>query len=148
MLQLLFGRTYKHIPYEMCLPSYLHYKTNFDSRFDAGATKSIHHVEFLTRQFADGYAFEFSPSLLCNRLVVVRIFGRCPPNGIFGYVVHYEKFVFRRASRIDACHNIDGSEFGKLTSVKPCQIRICFFFVKSFIRRIVDNFGYPRYSVF
>ena len=110
-LKFFFCRTNEHIRYEVCLPSYFHNEANAKARSGVCTAVAIHYEEALVRKLFLGQIFQYSPRFRSSRLVIIRIFGRIPPNRIFAGFVLNNKLIFRRTARINAGENVYSAEF-------------------------------------
>jgi len=118
----------EHICYEMCLPSYFNDKTDCHTSIFVSTAECIYNEKSLVRELFDCDIFNSCPSFFCSWVVVVLVFIRCPPNCIFGVLIHNDEFIFRRTSCVNSCHNVDSAEFTFLSLFKTFKFRFCFFF--------------------
>ena len=81
------------------------------------------------------------PCLFRSRMIVIFVFVGGPPYGIFGVVVHYDEFVFRGASRINAGHHVYRAQLADLSLFVPLQLRSGLFIEQHLVRRIVHDLG-------
>ena len=54
-------------------------------------------------------------------MVIILIFVRCPPYGVFRILIHYDIFVFRRTSGINTCHNVNSAKLADLSFFKALK---------------------------
>jgi hypothetical protein len=87
------------------------------------------------------------PYFLRHFAIVVGVAFGAPPNlsggSLFGGFVIHDVFVFRGASGIDACHYIDGAEFGNLSLFVALKTGLGFLVEENFVARVIDYFCNP-----
>ena len=125
----------------MRLPGNLDDEANGHTRILVCAAECVDDEQSLVGEFFYGDIFDCFPRLLRCGMVVVFILVGSPPNGVFGVVVHNDKFVLGRATCINARHNVDSAEFADLSFFVAFESRICFLLEKHLVGRIVDHFG-------
>ena len=147
LLQLLVRRADEHVFHEMRLPGDLHDEADLQTGVLVGSAERVHDEELLVRQLFDSDLFQLLPGLLRHRFVVVLVFGRGPPDGIFGGFVHDEELVFRGTTRVNAGHHVHGTHFGYLTLFITAQALAGLLAVEFVVRRVVDYFRSTRDAV-
>lgn len=131
----------------MRLPGDLHDEADLQTGVLVGSAERVHDEELLVRQLFDSDLFQLLPGLLRHRFVVVLVFGRGPPDGIFGGFVHDEELVFRGTTRVNAGHHVHGTHFGYLTLFITAQALAGLLAVEFVVRRVVDYFRSTRDAV-
>ena len=119
----------------MRLPGDLHDEADLQTGVLVGSAERVHDL------------FQLLPGLLRHRFVVVLVFGRGPPDGIFGGFVHDEELVFRGTTRVNAGHHVHGTHFGYLTLFITAQALAGLLAVEFVVRRVVDYFRSTRDAV-
>ena len=135
------GGADEHVLYEMCLPCHLHDEADLLTGVLVGAAEGIHHVELLAGKLLGSEVLEDFPGLLGHGLVVILVCIRSPPYGVLGGLVHYEKFIFRRASGVDTGHYVYGTELCQLSFLITGERGIHLSLVEIIVRGVVDDFG-------
>ena len=139
VFQFFSSRFDEHVCYKVSLPSNLNDETDCHTGVFVGTAESIYYEQSLVRQFFDSQCFYSIPCFLSSRMVVVFIFICCPPYSVFGILIFYDKFVFRRTTCVDTSHNVDSTQFTFLAFFKAFQSRFCLFFEQHLIRWIVHD---------
>ena len=132
----------------MCLPSNFYDETDCHTGIFVRSAERVYDIELLVGKLFERDILNRFPRFLRCGMVIVLVFIRSPPDGIFGIFVYDDEFVFRRTTRVNTRHNVDGAEFADLTFFIAFERRIRFGFEKLFIRRIMNNFFNAGYTVF
>ena len=136
-----FGRRLdEHIEHEVSLPSNLHNEADGDASVLVGTAEGVDNEEFFVAEFAGCEPFDSLPYVFVHRVVVIGILRSVPPNSIFGVGIHYDVFVFGRASGIDACHYVDCIELGELAFVVAGEGGVHLHLEQLLIRGVVMDF--------
>ena len=144
ILQLLVRRTDEHVLHEVSLPGHLHDEADLQTGVLVGSAERVHDEELLVRQLFDSDLFQLLPGLLRHRFVVVLVFGRGPPNSIFGGFVHDEELVFRGTTRVNAGHHVHGAGLGQLTFLIAAQAFFRLLTEQFVVGGIVHDLGHAR----
>ena len=135
-----FSRFDEHVADKVGLPGNFHDEADSHAGVMVGTAEGIHDKQAFAGEFFDSDIFQDRPVFFAQNMVVIRVFRGVPPDGVFGVLVHDDIFVLRRTSGVNAGHDIDSAEFSQLTLFVTGQFGLHFFFVKHFVRRIVNNF--------
>ena len=138
----------KHVCDEVSLPCNFHYEADCHARVFIRAAECVHDVKFFAGKFVHGDFLDGVPRFDGCGMVVVFVFVRSPPYGVFGIIVHNDEFIFWRTTCINTRHDVYSAEFADLSFFITLQSRIGFFFEKFFVRRIVYDFFNAGYTVF
>ena len=143
-----FRRLNEHVFNKVSLPCNLDDETDCHTGIFVRSAERVYDIKFLAGKLFERDILNRFPRFLRCGMVIVLVFVRSPPDGVFGIIVYDDEFVFRRTTRVNTRHNVDGAEFADLTFFITFERRICFGFEKLFIRRIVNNFLNAGYTVF
>ena len=147
VFEFFFRRLNEHVGYEVSLPGDFDDETYSHTSVFVRAAESVYHEQTLVRKFFYRERFNGVPRFFRGGVVVVLVRVGRPPNGVFGVVVYYDKFIFGRTTGINTRHNVYCTEFAYLTFFVTGKGRIGFFFEKKFVRRIVNYFFNARDAV-
>ena len=141
VLELVFGRTDEHVGHEVSLPSSFHHKADSQTGVGVCAAESVNNIEDLIRELFVGDGLEGIPSGGSDGLVVILVFVGCPPDSVFGSVVHHKELVFGGTSGVDTGHHVDSTEVGELTFFIAGEVGVGFVNEQLVVAGIVNHFG-------
>ena len=147
-LQLLSGGLDEHVLDKVRLPGDLHDKANCHTGVLVGAAEAVYHIELFAGELLDSQLFAGCPGFFGSRMVVVGIFGRCPPYGVLAHVIHHDEFVFGRTAGVDTGHHVHSTQLSLLTLIKALKSGIGLVREKLLVRGIVDDLCYVVNTVF
>ena len=128
VLKLFCCRLDEHICYEVCLPCNFNDKTDCHTSIFISSAECIYNEKSLIGELFNCKIFYSSPCFLSSRVIVIFIFVRCPPNCIFGVLIHNDKFIFRGTTSVYTCHYVHCTKFTFLTFFVAFQLRFRLFF--------------------
>ena len=108
----------------MCLPCDFDDEAHCHAGIRVRTAECVNHKEALIGKLLFCKLFDCVPSLFGSRMVIILVFIGGPPDRIFGVLVHDDKLVFRRATRVNAGHHVDCAELGHLPLFKAFQTRL------------------------
>ncbi len=78
----------------MRLPCDLHNGADSHARICVRTAERVHYEQPLARQLFESNVLTSVPCFLGSRMIIVLIFIRRPPYGIFGVLIHNNEFIF------------------------------------------------------
>ena len=124
VLELFRRRTNEHIGHKMCLPCDFDDEAHCHAGIRVRTAECVNHKEALAGELLFCKLFDCVPSLFGSRMVIILVFIGGPPDRILGVLVHDDKLVFRRATRVNAGHHVDCAELGHLPLFEAFQTRL------------------------
>ena len=112
----------EHVCYEVCLPSNLNDETDSHTCIFVSSAECIYYEKSLVGKLFLSKIFNCSPCFLSCRMVIVFVLIGCPPNCVFGVLIHNDIFVFRGTSCVDTCHYIDSTKLADPTNLKALKL--------------------------
>ncbi len=125
----------------MSLPCNLHDETHCHTGVLVSTAEAVYNIELLARELAKSESLASFPCSFAGLLVVVGIFGSCPPYSVFRFLVEDNKFVFGRTAGIYTGHHVYCAEFGHCTTLKAFEGGESLLLEELIVRGVVHYFS-------